>query len=225
MNATGHRDEHAAGETEYAAAADESMPAPGAGEDHNEDPGQFGAFGDDPEAEIESAGLVEADLLTALMWAPREVAANVVRILLHTDVDEADRRPVRLVSPMHELVLSAIATVLATGAPAQPSLVLETLRGAGEYRRVVEHASWLSLVSPTGRPAPSVEVLPHLAAQVCDGHYRRGFRALTDRMAQVQQELPIEDLKGKWDQLSWYAERAEADWLDRRDELARMTSL
>ena len=175
------------------------------------DPTQGGALGDDPETEISVATDVEETLLTALMWARAETAG---RILSAIEAKHFWR-------PVHVLIATAIADVAATTAPS-PALVNVRLMETGAYRGPMAQqlrSLMVSLAAPTDRPVTHELAITPLAVALLDAWYRRGYTALLRRMEQHRLEASVEELGDCWAQLTRFQQRAEADWMARRQRL------
>ena len=173
-----------------------------------------GSLGDDPEAEIDVATDLEQELLSALMWAPPAIARAVTAQL--------DTKHFWI--PQHARIFAAIAAVATNAAPS-PALVnaqLLATGGQGEFSTRSAQQTMLSLVAPTHRPVAVAGQVPYLAIGVIDGWYRRGYTALLTAMDQRRQEAPIEELSGHWAQLTRYQQRAESEWLTRRQALTEV---
>lgn len=173
-----------------------------------------GSLGDDPEAEIDVATDLEQELLSALMWAPPTIARAVTAQL--------DTKHFWI--PQHARIFAAIAAVATNAAPS-PALVnaqLLATGGQGEFSTRSAQKTMLALVAPTHRPVAVAGQVPYLAIAVIDGWYRRGYTALLTAMDQRRQEAPIEELSGHWAQLTRYQQRAESDWLTRRQALTEV---
>ena len=173
-----------------------------------------GSLGDDPEAEIDVATDLEQELLSALMWAPPAIARAVTAQL--------DTKHFWI--PQHARIFAAIAAVATNAAPS-PALVnaqLLATGGQGEFSTRSAQQTMLSLVAPTNRPVAVAGQVPYLAIAVIDGWYRRGYTALLTAMDQRRQEAPIEELSGHWAQLTRYQQRAESEWLTRRQALTEV---
>ena len=173
-----------------------------------------GSLGDDPEAEIDVATDLEQELLSALMWAPPAIARAVTAQL--------DTKHFWI--PQHARIFAAIADVATNAAPS-PALVnaqLLATGGQGEFSTRSAQQTMLSLVAPTHRPVAVAGQVPYLAICVIDGWYRRGYTALLAAMDQRRQEAPIEELSGHWAQLTRYQQRAESEWLTRRQALTEV---
>ncbi|GAC51119.1 DnaB-like helicase N-terminal domain-containing protein [Gordonia sp. w5E2] len=173
-----------------------------------------GSLGDDPEAEIDVATDLEQELLSALMWAPPAIARAVTAQL--------DTKHFWI--PQHARIFAAIAAVATNAAPS-PALVnaqLLATGGQGEFSTRSAQQTMLSLVAPTHRPVAVAGQVPYLAICVIDGWYRRGYTALLTAMDQRRQEAPIEELSGHWAQLTRYQQRAESEWLTRRQALTEV---
>ena len=173
-----------------------------------------GSLGADPDAEIDVATDLEQELLSALMWAPSTIARDVV----------AQLDPKHFWVPQHARIFAAIAAVATNAAPS-PALVnaqLLSAGGQGEFSTRSAQKTMLALVAPTHRPVAVSTQLPHLAIAVIDGWYRRGYTALLTAMNQRRQEAPIEELAEHWAQLTGYQQRAESDWLNRRQALTEV---
>lgn len=174
-------------------------------------PGDMGA---DLDNETTITTTVEAAFLTALMWAPADMARHVREILAATE------RWNPFWSPGHRTIFDAVATVLGGGAPPNPALVQAHLFEHGQLARV--ERDLLAIISPTHTPMVGGADLPHLAAKVVDQWYRRGYRGFVTRMTQVVDTAGVEDLDGQWDVLTGHQQRAEELWLTKRDQLARL---
>ncbi|MBT0568595.1 DnaB-like helicase N-terminal domain-containing protein [Williamsia sp. CHRR-6] len=173
-----------------------------------------GSLGDDPEVEVDVATDLEQELLSALMWAPPSLARAVAAQL---DIKH-------FWVPQHARIFAAIAAV-ATNAGPSPALVnaqLLATGGQGEFSTRSAQKTMLALVAPTHRPVAVPGQVRYLAIAVIDGWYRRGYTALLTAMDQRRQEAPIEELSGHWAQLTGYQQRAESDWLTRRQALTEV---
>ena len=93
-------------------------------------------------------------------------------------------------------------------------------RGAADRER--PRADRRDLRTRHGRPVADSADLPHLAAALIDGWYRRGYRALLARMTQVTAERPTVELAGHWTALTGHQQTAETRWLAIRDTLSRI---
>ncbi|PYE13466.1 DnaB helicase-like protein [Williamsia limnetica] len=177
--------------------------------------GQFpGGLGADLDTESTITLAVEAAFLTALMWAPADMARQIRQILVTSD------RWDPFWSAPHREIFDAVCAVLDSGAPPNPTLVQAHLFETGHLRRVEQHL--LAIISPTQGPMVGGADLPHLAAKVVDQWYRRGYAGLLTRMAQVRESVSVEELSGHWANLTGHQLRAEELWLTKRDELAKL---
>ena len=173
-----------------------------------------GGLGADLDTETSVTAGVEAAFLTALMWAPADMARHVRAILAVTDRwDPFWSRP-------HREIFEAICVVLDGGAPPNPALVQAQLFETGRLPAVA--GQLLAITSPTRGPVVGGADLPHLAAKVIDQWYRRGYAGLLARMAQVRETVSVEELAGHWANLTGHQQRAEELWLTKRDELAKL---
>ena len=175
------------------------------------DPTISGALGDDLDTEISVATDVEETLLTALMWTSAETAG---RILSAIEAKHFWR-------PVHALIATAIADVAATTAPS-PALVNVRLMDTGAYRGPMAQqlrSLMVSLAAPTNRPVTHELAITPLAVALLDAWYRRGYTALLRRMEQHRLEASVEELGDCWAQLTRFQQRAEADWMARRQRL------
>ena len=157
---------------------------------------------------------VEAALLTALMWAPKDVAQQVRQIMTGPD------RWNPFWSPAHTEIFNAVCSVLDEGGPATPVLVQARLYETGRLPRVEQHL--FAIISPVQGPMVGGVELPHLAAKVIDQWYRRGYAGLLARMSQIRETVSVEELAGHWENLTGHQQRAEELWLTKRDQLARL---
>ncbi len=173
-----------------------------------------GSLGADPGAEIDVATDLEQELLSALMWAPLAIARAVAAQL--------DTKHFWV--PQHARIFAAIDAVATNAAPS-PALVnaqLMATGGQGELSARSAQKTMLALVAPTHRPIAVAAQVPYLAIAVIDGWYRRGYTALLTAMDQRRREAPIEELAEHWAQLTGYQQRAESDWLTRRQALTEV---
>lgn len=186
-----------------------------------DDPSVYGGLGDDVDTEFAVAAELEESLLSALMWAPQELAAAITEILAAPRDNGADYAP--FVRPVHAIVFGAIAAV-ATKTQPSPVLVNARLMETGQLRSSAGGVrnTMLALAAPTNAPMTTVDNIAYLAIKVVDAHYRRGYTALLTRMTQHRNESPIEDLAGHWAQLTGYQQRAETDWTNRREALEEL---
>lgn len=203
-----------------ALAAVEQVPAGAGGfraEAPGDDPTGYGGFGDDVDTEYAIAAELEAGLLSALMWAPKESAAAVCKVLAAPRDNGTAHAP--FVRPVHAVVFDAIASV-ATQSQPSPILVNARLLETGQFRASAGGVrnAMLALTAPTGSMA-LVDDPAYFAVKVVDAHYRRGYTALLTRMGQHRDETPVEELADHWAQLTRYQQRAEADWTTRREAL------
>ena len=157
---------------------------------------------------------VEAAFLTALMWAPKDLAQQVRQIMTGPD------RWNPFWSPAHAEIFDAASSVLDEGGPANPVLVQARLYETGRLPRVEQHL--FAILSPTQGPLIGGVELPHLAAKVIDQWYRRGYAGLLARMSQIRETVSVEELAGHWESLTGHQQRAEELWLTKRDQLARL---
>ncbi len=201
--------------TTFAGAGSFRAEAPG------DDPTGYGGFGDDVDTEYAIAAELEAGLLSALMWAPKESAAAVCAVLAAPRDNATAYAP--FVRPVHTVVFDAISSVATTAQPS-PILVNARLLETGQLRASAGGVrnAMLALAAPTGSMA-LVDDPAYLAVKVVDAHYRRGYTALLARMAQHRDETPVEELAEQWAQLTRYQQRAETDWAARRDALDSLT--
>ena len=188
-----------------------------------------GTIGEDT-AEIDNTLALELDMLTALLWAPPARARQVVETLIgsRTDRDAGTTTTTMLpvgsvvfLSAVHQDVFNTVVALLDEGSPATPVLVNARFADRGLTTRT--RSVMLELASPRhGRPVAGSADLPHLAAALIDGWYRRGYRALLARMTQVTAERPTAELAGHWTALTGHQQAAETRWLAIRDTLARI---
>jgi hypothetical protein len=157
---------------------------------------------------------VEAALLTALMWAPKDLAQQVRQIMTRPD------RWNPFWSPAHAEIFDAVSSVLDEGGPANPVLVQARLFETGRLARVERHL--LAIISPVQGPMVGGVELPHLAAKVIDQWYRRGYAGLIARYTQICETVTVDELFPNWEVLTRHARRAEGLWLTKRDQLARL---
>ncbi|MCZ4553662.1 DnaB-like helicase N-terminal domain-containing protein [Gordonia rubripertincta] len=195
------------------------LAAPPADDDLDEHPGVSvdnfpGVLGADLDTESTVTTNVEAAFLTALMWAPADMARQIRQILATSD------RWDPFWSKAHREIFDAVCAVLDSGAPPNPTLVHAHLFETGRLRRVEQHL--LSIISPTQGPMVGGADLPHLAAKVVDQWYRRGYAGLLTRMAQIRDTVSVEELAGHWENLTSHQQRAEELWLGIRDQLAKL---
>lgn len=190
---------------------------PGIDELHDEQV-SVAEFPSDMGADLDSETLVTtsvgAAFLTAMMWAPADMARQVRDILAATE------RWNPFWSPAHRTIFDAVAAVLDGGAPPNPALVQAHLFEHGQLARVEREL--LAIIAPTHTPMVGGADLPHLAAKVIDQWYRRGYRGFITRMTQVVDTAGVEDLDGQWDVLNEHKRRAVSMWLTKRDQLARL---
>jgi len=124
-------------------------------------------------------------------------------------------------SAVHQAVFDTVVALLDEGSPATPVLVNARFADRGLTTRT--RSVMLEIASPRhGRPVADSADLPHLAAALIDGWYRRGYRALLARMTQVTTERPTAELAGHWTALTGHQQAAETRWLAIRDTLARI---
>ena len=173
-----------------------------------------GGMGTDLDTETTITTTVEAAFLTALMWAPADMARQVRQILAVTD------RWDPFWSTQHREIFGAICAVLDSGAPPNPALVQAQLFETGRLPAVT--GQLLAITSPTRGPVVGGVDLPHLAAKVVDQWYRRGYAGLLARMSQVRESVSVEELAGHWANLTSHQQRAEELWLTKRDQLAKL---
>lgn len=186
-----------------------------------------GTIGDDT-AEVDNTLALELDMLTALLWAPPVRARQVVEALIGSRADRdagtTTVLPVGSVvflSAVHQEVFDTVVALLDEGSPATPVLVNARFADRGLTTRT--RSVMLEIASPRhGRPVADSADLPHLAAALIDGWYRRGYRALLARMTQVTNERPTAELAGHWTALTAHQQAAETRWLAIRDTLARI---
>lgn len=185
-----------------------------------DDPTGYGGLGDDVDTDTEFAVAAELEetLLSALMWAPQDLAAAITEILAAPRDNGADYAP--FVRPVHAVVFDAIAAV-ATNTQPSPVLVNARLMETGQLRSSAGGVrnTMLGLAAPINAPMTLTDNIAYLAIKIVDAHYRRGYTALLTRMTQHRDESPIEDLAGHWAQLTGYQQRAETDWANRREAL------
>lgn len=189
---------------------DEPAPLDETGLSVNEFPGGLGA---DLDTETAVTSGVEAAFLTALMWAPVEMAREVRQIMAGDRWDP-------FLSGVHREIFGAICVVLDSGAPPNPALVQAQLFESGRLPAV--EGQLLAIISPTRGPMVGGVDLPHLAAKVIDQWYRRGYRGFTARMTQATDSAAVEELDGRWDVLNEHKKRAVSLWLAKRDRLAQL---
>ncbi|MBE7194409.1 MAG: hypothetical protein INR66_18240, partial [Gordonia polyisoprenivorans] len=79
----------------------------------------------------------------------------------------------------------------------------------------------VSLAAPTNRPVTHEHAITPLAVALLDAWYRRGYTALLRRMEQHRLEASVEELGDCWAQLTRFQQRAEADWMARRQTLTK----
>ncbi|MBA5846335.1 hypothetical protein [Gordonia amicalis] len=186
-----------------------------------------GTIGDDT-TEVDNTLALELDMLTALLWAPPARARQVVGSLIGSrgdrDAGTTTALPtgsVVFLSAVHQEVFNTVVTLLDEGSPATPVLVNARFADRGLTTRT--RSVMLEIASPRhGRPVADSADLPHLAAALVDGWYRRGYRALLARMTQVTAERPTAELAGHWTALTAHQQAAETRWLAIRDTLARI---
>ncbi|MFT4397865.1 hypothetical protein ACLTEW_23315 [Gordonia lacunae] len=187
-----------------------------------------GALSDDL-SELDDTLALELDMLTALLWAPPALANAVVNALVGTR-DDRDTGTATTVVPagtalfcrsVHQDVFDTVVALLDEGSPATPVLVNARFADRGLTTRT--RSVMLEIASPRhGRPVADSADLPHLAAALIDGWYRRGYRALLARMTHVTTERPTAELAGHWTALTAHQQAAETRWLAIRDTLARI---
>ena len=173
-----------------------------------------GHLGADVSTEDAVTTSVEAAFLTALMWAPKDLAQQVRQIMTGPD------RWNPFWSPAHAEIFDAVSSVLDEGGPANPVLVQAQLFETGRLARVEQHL--FAILSPAQGPLIGGVELPHLAAKVIDQWYRRGYAGLLARMSQIRETVSVEELAGHWESLTGHQQRAEELWLTKRDQLARL---
>ena len=186
-----------------------------------------GTIGDDT-AEVDNTLALELDMLTALLWAPPARARHVVEALIGSRADRdagtttvLPAGSVVFLSAVHQDVFDTVVALLDEGSPATPVLVNARFADRGLTTRT--RSVMLEIASPRhGRPVADSADLPHLAAALIDGWYRRGYRALLARMTQVTAERPTTELAGHWTALTAHQQAAETRWLAIRDTLARI---
>ncbi|MCK8616327.1 hypothetical protein [Gordonia sp. C13] len=192
-----------------------------------DDPTLVGAIGTD--TELDDTLALELDMLTALVWAPPELARSVVDALIgtHTDREAGNTTTVLpagsvvFLRDVHQEVFDTVAALLDEGSPATPVLVNARLADRGLTTRT--RAVMLEIASPRhGRPVADSADLPYLAAALVDAWYRRGYTALLARMTQITAERPTAELAGHWTALTIHQQAAETRWLAIRDTLARI---
>lgn len=179
-------------------------------------------------AALEDALRLEVDMLTALVWAPPQLARSVVEAIIgtHTDRQAGTTATVLPAGSVlfwrdaHQAVWDTVVALLDEGSPATPVLVNARLADRGLTTRT--RGIMLEIASPRhGRPVADSADLPYLAAALIDAWYRRGYTALLARMQQVTQERPTAELAGHWTALTTHQQAAETRWLAIRDTLAR----
>ena len=173
-----------------------------------------GHLGADVSTEDAVTTSVEAAFLTALMWAPKDLAQQVRQVMTGPD------RWNPFWSPAHTEIFDAVSSVLDEGGPATPVLVQARLFETGRLARVEQHL--FAILSPAQGPLIGGVELPHLAAKVIDQWYRRGYAGLLARMSQIRETVSVEELAGHWENLTGHQQRAEELWLTKRDQLARL---
>ncbi|MDV7136919.1 DnaB-like helicase N-terminal domain-containing protein [Williamsia muralis] len=173
-----------------------------------------GHLGADVSTEDAVTTSVEAAFLTALMWAPKDLAQQVRQVMTGPD------RWNPFWSPAHAEIFDAVSSVLDEGGPATPVLVQARLFETGRLARVEQHL--FAILSPAQGPLIGGVELPHLAAKVIDQWYRRGYAGLLARMSQIRETVSVEELAGHWENLTGHQQRAEELWLTKRDQLARL---
>ena len=192
-----------------------------------DDPTLVGAIGTD--TELDDTLALELDMLTALVWAPPELARSVVDALIgtHTDREAGNTTTVLpagsvvFLRDVHQEVFDTVAALLDEGSPATPVLVNARLADRGLTTRT--RAVMLEIASPRhGRPVADSADLPYLAAALVDAWYRRGYTALLARMTQITAERPTAELAGHWTALTIHQQASETRWLAIRDTLARI---
>ena len=171
---------------------------------------------------------LELEFLTALVWAPDDRVREVMRILVGDAAIRAGVEQPRddviplgspfLLRPEHAVVFGEILFMLDESVPVTVTLLSQRL--AAEGRRPWLRDVLLELAAPTGRgPLPGGADLPHIAAILVDGWYRRGYTALLRRMGQVTSEAPTADLAGHWAALTEHQLVARRRWLAVRQGL------
>lgn len=189
-----------------------------------------GAFaGDSLDTDAAAATAIELDMLTSLLWAPPTLARQVAHTIIgppaaRNVADSTTTLPSTATlfwRPAHQYVFDTAVAILDEGTPATVSLVQARIIDDGNMARV--HSLILELAAPRyGRSVAASEDLPHLAAAVVDGWYRRGYNALLARMTHVVRQRPATELAGHWAALTTHAQTAETRWLAIRDNLARI---
>ncbi|PKZ62644.1 hypothetical protein CYJ73_25980 [Gordonia terrae] len=181
------------------------------------------------ETELDNTLALELDMLTALLWAPPARARQVVEALIGSRADRdagttstaLPAGSVIFLGSVHQDVFDTVVALLDEGSPATPVLVNARFADRGLTTRT--RSVMLEIASPRhGRPVADSADLPHLAAALIDGWYRRGYRALLARMNQVTAERPTAELAGHWTALTGHQQTAETRWLAIRDTLARI---
>ncbi len=178
------------------------------------DPTEAGALGDDPDTEISVAADVEATLLTSLMWTDQHSAR---RILAAVEARHFYR-------PVHATIAAATADVAAAGNDPTPILVRARLSETGALRGgsgQLVMSALVTLTAPLDRPITTTAGMLPLAVHLLDAWYRRGYTGLLRRMEQHRLEASVEELGDCWAQLTRFQQRAEADWMARRQHLTR----
>jgi hypothetical protein len=79
----------------------------------------------------------------------------------------------------------------------------------------------VTLTAPLDRPITTTAGMLPLALHLLDAWYRRGYTGLLRRMEQHRLEASVEELGDCWAQLTRFQQRAEADWMARRQHLTR----
>ncbi len=189
---------------------------------------------DDPGLEVDATERLEVRFLASLIWAPTPLAAQVIAALIGTpqqrDQDGTHAEPPvahlpatapLLWQPVCQLLFATIVELVDEGSPLCPELVDARLGSRGQRRRALNVL--LNTVSPREHSAlPGSRDLPYLAAALVDGWYRRGFRTLAVRAAQIADTAEVDTLAGHLADLTSHQQRAERRRLSIRDALARL---
>lgn len=187
----------------------------------------------DADLEVDATERLELRFLNSLIWAPTPLAAQVIAALIgtpeqrdhHTHAAPPDAylpttAPL-LWQPTCQLVFATIVELIDEGSPLCPELVDARLASRGQRRRALNVL--LTTISPRDHTAlPGSHDLPHLAAALVDAWYRRGFRTLAVRAAQLADTVDVDELAGHLHELTTHQQRAEQRRLTIRDTLARL---
>lgn len=201
---------------------------------HGRLPGEGGSYRQALDDDHAHAVLAEREFLTALLWAPPAITTAVIHAIIGTTAQRATPQPpadvlpdpgALFLNPTHQAVLTAITAMVDEGQPLTPALVLARLDATVTSRRHrhLHRALLLEVTAPAGYSHPHHgAVLPHLAATLVEGWYRRGYARLAEGMRHAAAALATHEL-GAWrDDLITMSHTADTRMLAITDRLARI---